>query len=176
VHLVFLALEPAEEAADAFVITIAIDDEAALFLRELGPRRLEADVCLAGRPLQLGQLGAIVRLAPRLDRSLRDRFRRIGHDEVHVELDDVAEAVTRRTGAERVVEREEPRLRRLVRDATRAAFESLRELEAFGLAVEHDGKRGAAALSIRRLDRISEPRAQVAFDAQAIDDHFELRS
>jgi hypothetical protein len=70
-----------------------------------------------------------MRLAPRLDRALVDRLRSIGDDQVHVELDDVAEPVARRAGAERVVEREEARLRRFVRNAARAAFETLGELD-----------------------------------------------
>ena len=81
----------------------------------------------ARRALQLGELRAIVRLAPRLDGILLDRLRRIRHDQLHVELDDVAEAVTDRTGAERVVEREQARLRHLVRNVARAAFEPLAE-------------------------------------------------
>jgi hypothetical protein len=66
-----------------------------------------------------------VRLAPRLDGILLDRLGRIGHHEVHVELDDVAEAVAGGARAERVVEREEARLRIFVRDPASAALEQL---------------------------------------------------
>jgi hypothetical protein len=66
-----------------------------------------------------------VRLAPRLDRALLDRLGPVGHDEIHVELDDVAETVTGWTGAERVVERKQPRLRILICDAARVTFEAL---------------------------------------------------
>ena len=79
------------------------------------------------RALQLGELRAVVRLAPRLDRVLLDRLRRIRHDQIHVELDDVAEAVADGAGAERVVEREQPRLRHLVLDVAGAALEALAE-------------------------------------------------
>ena len=104
VHLVFLPLEPAEEAADALEVAVALDDELPLLVGEVGPRHVETDAGLPRRALQLSQLRPVVRLAPRLDRALIDGVRRVRHDEIHVELDDVAEAVTGRTGAERVVE------------------------------------------------------------------------
>ena len=178
-HLVFLALEPAEEAADAVVGAVAFDDERPFLVGEIRPRHVEPDGRLARRALQLRQLRAVMRLAPRLDGALVDRLRSIGHHQVHVELDDVAEAVARRAGAERVVEREEARLRRLVRDAARAALEALGELDPDGIRDsgsgirEHHRERRAAAFAIRRLDRIREAGPQIAFDAQPIDDHVE---
>ena len=125
-----------------------------------------------------------MRLAPRLDRALLDRLRRIGHDEIHVELDDVAEAVAGRAGAERVVEREQPRLRIFVRDAARAALEALGEhdgrLAAGDSATRRllDRPRGAAAFEIRRLDRIGQPlpHASSPFELHAIDDDLQRRA
>ena len=128
--LVFLPLEPAEEAADARVllrILGAFDDEVLLLVGQVLPRHVEKHLRLLRRALQLRELRAVVRLGPRLDRALLDRLLRIRHDEIHVELDDVAEAVAGRAGAERVVEREQPRLRILVRDAAGAALEALGE-------------------------------------------------
>ena len=131
VHLVFLLLEPLEEAADAVVVVaIALDDEPALVLREIGPRHVEAHAVRLGDALQRRQVRAVVRLGPRLDRALVDRLRRIGHHEIEVQLDDVAEAVAGRAGAERVVEREQARLRILVGDVAGAALEALGELVA----------------------------------------------
>src|SRR5262245_31237142 len=108
VDLVLLALEPAEEAAHAVEVLGPFDDERLLLFRELRPRHVETDLRLLRRALQLGELRPVVRLAPRLDRALLDRLRWIGDYQIHVELDDVAEAVAGRTGAKRVVEREEP--------------------------------------------------------------------
>ena len=125
VHLVFLLVEPAEEAANAFVVVVAVDDEAPLLVGQLPPRDVEGNLRLARDALQFGELRAIVRLAPGLDGVLRDRLLRIGHDQIHVELDDVAEPVAGRARAERVVEREQPRLRVFVADAARTALESL---------------------------------------------------
>ena len=39
----------------------------------------------------------------------RERFGRVGHDQVHVEVDHVAEAFAVRASAERAVEAEQPR-------------------------------------------------------------------
>jgi hypothetical protein len=125
VDFVLLALEPSEEAADTVVSAVAFDDEGPFLVGEIGPRRVETCTGLPRRPLQLRQLRAVMRFAPRLDRTLVDRLRSIGNHQVHVELDDVAEPVARRASAERVVEREEARLRRFVPDAARAAFETL---------------------------------------------------
>ena len=130
VHLVFLPLEPSEETADALVAIRAVsafDDKRLLLFGQLRPGHVEPDPRLLRRPLQLGQLRPVVRLAPRLDRVLGDRLRPIGHDEIHVELDDVAEAVAGRAGAERVVERKQARLRIFVRDAAFTALEALGE-------------------------------------------------
>src|SRR6185295_10792742 len=64
---------------------------------------------------ELRETGAIVRLGPRFDRAAVDRLVAVGHDQIQIELDDVAEPVTRRARAERIVEREQTRLRHLVR-------------------------------------------------------------
>ena len=124
-NLVFLLLEPAEKPADAAVVLAAVDDQSPLLVREVGPRHVETDPALARRALEIGKLRAVVRLAPRLDGALLHGFRRIGHHEIHVELDDVAEAVAGRAGAERVVERKQTWLGILVSDAARTALEAL---------------------------------------------------
>src|SRR4029079_13709897 len=105
VHLVFLPLEPAEETADAIVVVTAFDDESLLLISQARPRNVQPELRHTGRSFQFRELGPVVRFAPRLDRALRDRFGRIGHDQIHVELDDVAEAVAGRARTERVVER-----------------------------------------------------------------------
>src|SRR5207249_11152822 len=125
----FLAFEPAEESFHAFPArAVAVDDEPLLVVGEVRPRHVEADAS-ARRALEVDELRAVVRLAPGLDRVLLDRFRRIGDDQIHVQLDDVAESVTDRARAERVVEREEARLRDLVLEIALATF------EAFGKAM-----------------------------------------
>ena len=177
-HLVFLALEPAEEPLDPFVPAPSPSiTNGVLVVGQLRPRHVQPHAARLGRALQLGQLRAVVRLAPRLDRVLLDRLRRIGHDEVHVQLDDVAEAVADRAGAERVVEREQPRLRHLVLDVAGPALEPLAEAVDDRLAVGRscDRERRAAAFRVGGLDRVGQPRAEIAVDLQAIDDHLQRR-
>src|SRR5438552_5824021 len=125
VNLVFLALETTEETIDTFVIVLPFDDEAPLLIGQIVPRHVEPQIGVTSDPFELSQATAVVRLAPRLNRAVGDRFRRVGHDEIHVELDDVADAVTGGTRAERIVEGKQPRLRNFVRNAARPAFESL---------------------------------------------------
>src|SRR5439155_12460119 len=134
VHLVLLPLEPSEEAADPVVVrpgpcrrTVPFDDEPLLVVAQLRPRDVEPNPRSLRGALQLGELRAVVRLAPRLDGALLNRLRPIRHDEIHVELDDVAEAVTRGARAERVVERKQPRLWIFVGDGALSALKSLGE-------------------------------------------------
>src|SRR5690606_33505858 len=125
VDLVLLPLEPGEEPADARIVAaIAFDHDPPLLGGEIAPRRVERNAEPLRLALQGRELLPVVRLRPRLDRPLPDRLRGIGHDEIEIELDDVAEAMARRAGAERVVEREEPRLRVLVRDLAAPALEA----------------------------------------------------
>src|SRR5262249_44072927 len=110
-----------------------------------------------------------------------DRLRRVGYDEIHVELDDVAEAVARRTGAERVVERKQPRLRIFVRDAALPAFEALGEDVDSRLATcdlrQFDGPCRTAALQVGGLDRVGEPLTKIrSVQLHAIDDGLQHRA
>ena len=106
-------------------------------------------------------------------------FRRIGHDQVHVQLDDVAEAVADRAGAERVVEREQPRLRHLVLEVaargTRTARRTGGPTGSCRPRAGCNGERGAAPFGVGGLDRVGEPRADVVVDLHAIDDHLQRR-
>ena len=76
--------------------------------------------------------------------------------------------------AERVVEREQPRLRHFVLNAAGPAFEALAEpvhdRRSAGCLHQLDREAGAAAFGVRRLDRVGQPRPHVAVDLQAIDD------
>ena len=164
VHLVLLALEPAEEPLHALVVAAAFDHELPLGVRQVAPRHVETQGRRLGGALELRETASIVRLGPRLDRAGVDRLGRIGHDERQIELDDVAEPVARRARAERVVEREQPRLRHFVRNAARPALEPLAEpvrgRRRAGV-VDFDGERRAVALAKRRLDRVRQARAHV---------------
>ena len=186
VHLVLLPFEPPEKAANPFVVAVTLDDELPLRVGQLVPGHVETGAGLPGRALEVRELRPVVWLAPRLDGAVIDRFRAVRHHQIHVELDDVAEAVAGGARPERIVEREEPWLRRFVHDPAGTAFEALREFQAswfrarlagfavHGLALgEHDRERGPAAFAVRGLDGIREPAPQVALDAQTVDHDFE---
>ena len=164
VHLVFLAVEPGEEPAHAVpVVAVAIDDEPSMLLRQVLPRHVKRHALGLGHLLQVGLIRPVMRLGPRLDRALAERLRGIGHDQVEVELDDVAEAVARRTRAERVVEREQPRLRHLVGQPhgrhSKRSLNTCRASGGPGLA-QLERPRGAAAFLIRDLDGVGDARAR----------------
>src|SRR5215813_3009978 len=137
-NLVFFPLEPAEESTDAVITALGIvsgpvDHESLFVVREFFPGHVQTDAPCARRFLEFRELCAVMRLAPRLDCAVLNRLRRIGHDEIDVELDDVAEPVARGTRAEWVVEREQSRLRIFVGDAAGAALEPLGEQMRDGL-------------------------------------------
>src|SRR5262249_60458760 len=81
----------------------------------------------------------------------------------------VADALALRAGAERVVEREQERLRTLERFAAAAAAKVLAELPD-GAADDLD-RHLAPALAQRRLDRLDEARAVGRLEHDAIEDH-----
>ncbi len=74
--LVLLALQPAKESADARVRRVVraatVDDEALLLGRQRGPRHVEAQARFLGGAFQISEMRTVVRLAPGLDRVLRD--------------------------------------------------------------------------------------------------------
>ena len=88
-----------------------------------------------------------------------DRLRLVRHDEIQVELDDVAEAVARRARAKRVVEREQARLRVLVEEMASAALESFAELvtTGAGLGARTSTAKAAPPFAVGGLDRIGQP-------------------
>ena len=170
--LVLLALEQREEAAHALIAAVAVDDEGPLRVRELLPRHVEPHLAVAALPLQVRLVTAVLRLGPRVDGALRERLARIGHHEPEIEFHHVAEAVTGRARAERVVEREQARLRHLVRDATRPALEPLGEDVADGRGWrarppvaaalgQFDREGRTAAFLVRDLERVGEARDDV---------------
>ncbi len=130
--LVLLRLEPAEEAHHAGELLVALEDEAAVLLRERAPGHVERDAPATGEPPQLGERAAVVGLVPGLDRAAGEALRLVGDDELLVDLDEVPEAVAGRAGSEGVVEREEPGLRFLEGPPAARAVEPLPRTAAAG--------------------------------------------
>src|SRR2546421_11258792 len=110
VQLVLLRLKPLEEAADAVPTVLALDDGALLLSREFLKGHVHRNLLLTAEASKLRARPVVLRLRPRLDCALGERELWVRDDEVEVEADCVAEALTGRARAERGVEAEESRL------------------------------------------------------------------
>ena len=120
-----------------------------------------------------GEDRAVVRLVPGLDRPFRQAPVLVGHHEVEVDLDQVAEAVTGGAGPERVVEGEEAGLRLHEGPAAAGALEALRDAQR-GPA-RHHGDRAAAPLPQRGLERVDEAPALPLPQHDPVDQHRSAR-
>ena len=188
-HLVFFALQPLEEPANAGVLHLvavlvghlaagAVHDKRALLVGEFAPRHIEPHAGLFGATFQIHQAPAVVGFGPRFDGAARHTFVRVRHDEVEVQFNHVAKTVARRTRTKRVVEREQTWLRQFIRNATRPALKPFREpVHRTGLPcrVHLHGKRRAVTLVKRRLDGFGEAAAHAWLDLQPIHDHRKRR-
>ncbi len=104
---------------------------------------------------------------PRHERAVGDRERRIGDEQVGVDLLLVAEPGAARAGAVRRVEREDPRLELGQPDAVERAREPLREGQR--LAVDHVDHDEPVGERERRLDRVGQPVADVLLEDEPVD-------
>ncbi len=142
------------------------------------PRRVEVDVVALGD--RLGELVVVVGGAhrPRGDRALADRQRRVGDDELGVDLHLRAQPGAARAGAVGSVEREDPRLELDQAGPVDRAGELLREGEHPAAGAGAAGIRFVDQLDLdqpvgerhRRLDRVRQPLAQVGLHHQPVDD------
>src|SRR5204863_5360639 len=154
VELVAVGLDLLEEAVDAWEAVVALVHEPAPRLGELLPGRVRVEP-VAPRRLEERLLVPLARrVRPRLHRALGKRARAVGDDERLVVFQDVAEPLALRAGAERMVEREEERLRPLEAGPAAAAAVILGE-DTAALA-EHLDLDPAAALAQRGLDRLGD--------------------
>ena len=88
----------------------AVQEEILLLRGQLLPRLVEVDLPLVGDRLDHRLVEARAARRPRDERALADRERRVGDEQVGVDLLLRAEARAARAGAVRRVEREDPRL------------------------------------------------------------------
>ena len=166
---VLAPLEPAEEPQDAGELVVPLEDEPPVAFLEKGPGHVERDAPPAGEPPQLGQDPAVVGLVPGLDRPLPEAAVLVRHHEVEVDLDQVPEAVAGGAGPERVVEREQARLRLEERPAALRALEVLRDPK--GRPPRHDDDRPPAALPQGGLQRVGEPAPLRIPQPHPVDEH-----
>src|SRR3954464_9545317 len=139
------------------------------FRTQLSPRRIEIESELLGESGQNHLLQIAIRLSPREDDTLEDADARIAENELLAHFATRAESTTRRTGAERRVEREVARLELRKRDAAFGAAVSFREevIGAFVRALDLDQAFGELEC---RLHRIVETAAIFGANYEAVDD------
>ncbi len=117
------------------------------------------------------------RTGPRRDRALVDRGRRVGHDELGVDLHPGPEAGALGAGAERAVERERPRLQLLEAQVVIRAVQVLgvRPLAVRVVLGQVDElqRHQPAAEGQRGLDRVGQPALRGRLDREPVDDHLD---
>src|ERR1700727_1189301 len=88
----------------------AVQDHAPRLIRQFAPGLVEPELVAPPERLERLQVIRRTRLSPGRDRSLTQRELRVGDDERIVDPELRAQAPAYRAGAERIVEREQPRL------------------------------------------------------------------
>ena len=161
----------------------AVEDGVLRFLRQVLPLGVERElVVLAERAERLRVIGRR-RFGPRRDRALAQSALLVGDDEVGVDVLLDTEPAAFRASAERIVEREQPRLDFRNGEAGHRAGEFLREDEALGgfvallVGLRSRGRRGICKLRDRKpvgelerlFERIRKPRRDVRPHHEAID-------
>ena len=147
----------------------AVEEVVLLLLGQLLPGDVGRDLVAVGDRLdhRLVEPGAADR--PRHERAVVDRERRVGNEQIRVDLLLRAEARAARAGAVRRVEGEDARLELGKRDAVLRAGEVLRVRRALaGVdAVDDDEPFGELH---RGLDGLRQPRAQILLHHEPVDD------
>src|SRR5690349_5820176 len=111
VQFVLLALQPGEKTFDAFVIVfgIALENQAALFGRELTPRHVRGNSAAARPFFGFLEQCAVARLRPGFDGPVVEGLAGIGDHEIQIEIDGISETLAARTRSIRIVEGEKAR-------------------------------------------------------------------
>ena len=101
-HLVEVAVKPVEEAVHAIplvgirlIARLALHDELELFLVELGPGDIGADLVFLGGSLQVAKTLAVNLALKGTNGALVDRLAPFRNDQTVVDLDVVLQSVTR---------------------------------------------------------------------------------
>src|SRR5271165_2314657 len=93
-----------------FLSPRAVEDCVAPRLRQFAPGPVETELVVAPKRLERLQIIGRARLRPGRDRAALQAELRVGHDQRRIDRQMRAEAPADRTGAVRIVEREQPRL------------------------------------------------------------------
>ncbi len=124
VHLVSAPFQPAKPAANAVILAFSFDDPVALFLGQFFPRNIGADLLSRTELQQFPTFPLCGFRTPSFHRAIVDTEPRVGHHEIHVDIDDTPETATGLTRAKRAVEGEQIRRRFTIGDAATRTFES----------------------------------------------------
>src|SRR6266852_7017178 len=98
-----------------------------MFSAKLPPRHACRNATSPRPCLSFLKKRAIPGLGPRLDGAIIERFARVRHHQIQIEVDCVSETLAARTSSVGIVERKKPRFRLLVERAVILAFESFVE-------------------------------------------------
>ena len=177
------------------VLARAVEEGVLRLLRQVLPFGVERELVVLAERLQRLDVIGRGRFRPRRDRAAAQGPVLVGNDEIGVDVLLDAEPAAGRTGAERIVEREQPRLDLGNGEARHRAGEFLREDQALGPALVVDLcrflsgrrilRRGAGRVREldhrqtvgepqRRLERFREPRRDIGPHHQAVHHHVEV--
>ncbi len=169
------------------VLAGAVKDGVLRLLRQVLPFGVEREAEVLGQRGEGLDVIGRRRLRPRRDGALAQRGVLVGDHQIGVDVLLEPEPAAFRAGAERVVEREQPRLDLGDGEAGHRAGEFLREDDALGVCIAAAVGLGAGGLAVGELDhrhavgelqalleRIRQPRADVALHHQAVDHHVDV--
>ena len=171
VHLVGLAFQPFEPAAHPVIVVVALHDRAAVRRREVLPRHVGRDAVLLAEREQFAPLPLRGLDAPRFDGAGLERQRRVGDDQLGVDVDAAPEPAAGVARAERAVEREHVGHRLAVGDAARRAFQPVRERLCPAVVVREDEGQPSLAVVERLFARIVRALSGARGEHQPIDQH-----
>ena len=166
VPLHFEALEEREHAEEA--AGRSVQQEMAVPLGQIAPRRIEGDPAGARRLPEDAPPALVARFGPGIERPLRQALLGVGHDERFVVLEHRPEAVAPRAGAAGVVEGEQDRRERGGRRGAVRARRVLGEATAVAVLERHGD---ALALVERGRDRVGEPSPIPLRGGEPVDHH-----
>ena len=103
-QLVLLPLQMIEKSADTGKFAFAINDQFLVLRVEFRPGNVERNLCLLRIALQFGEQWSILRLRPRLDRTIVQCLRLVGNHQIKIEINRIAKALAARTRAVWIIE------------------------------------------------------------------------
>src|SRR5580693_7155556 len=118
-----------KESAHAQKLAFAVQHQIALFFFQIDPRHIQRNARRLGVAFQIRKQRTILRLRPRLNRSLSQSLQLVRNDQVEIEIDRVPKPLAPRARPIRIVEGKKPRLRLLVPQTALLALKPLREAE-----------------------------------------------